>query len=92
MYPRKEIIICLGSSCFSRGNKKILPLVQEYLRKYNLEDKVKFRGNHCFDNCKNGPSIRIGNRTYHELTREKMIEILDRELGPMINEINREGK
>ena len=89
MIPRKEITICLGSSCFSRGNKEILPVVQEYLRKYNLEGEVKFRGNHCFDNCRNGPSIKFGSKVYNELTKEKVIEILDRELGSLIGDVKR---
>ena len=27
---KKEITICLGSSCFSRGNNKNLEIIQEY--------------------------------------------------------------
>ena len=38
-----EMQICLGSSCFSRGNKDVAVFIKEYLKKHHLEDKVVFR-------------------------------------------------
>ena len=62
MSNRIEIVICLGSSCFSRGNKQMLKAIQTYLKENNLCDKVNFHGGHCFGNCADGPSIKVNGK------------------------------
>lgn len=78
---KKEIIICLGSSCFSRGNNKNLEIIQEYIKEKNLEIEINFKGQLCSEQCQNGPVLIIGNNTYNEVTQAKLIEILDKELN-----------
>jgi NADH:ubiquinone oxidoreductase subunit E len=73
----KELIICLGSSCFARGNKKILEAIQAYIKENHLEGMVKFRGNHCFGHCSLGPVIKIGEKLYEQVSLEEIKEILD---------------
>ncbi|MFW5820653.1 MAG: (2Fe-2S) ferredoxin domain-containing protein [Bacteroidota bacterium] len=76
-----EIIICLGSSCFARGNKKTLSRIQQYISDHELEESVKFRGNHCFGKCKDGPVLKINGREYKGVDESGIIEILEKELG-----------
>jgi NADH:ubiquinone oxidoreductase subunit E len=76
-----EIVICLGSSCFARGNKKTLSLIQDYLKNHNLENTVKFRGNHCFGKCQQGPILKINEHEYEGVTEVDIPDILERELG-----------
>ncbi len=57
---RKEIRICMGSSCFSRGNRGTLQLIQQYLKDNQLERDVILKGNHCFGECNSGPVVKIG--------------------------------
>lgn len=59
---KTEIIICLGSSCFARGNKKMVQVIQQFLKQNHLEEKVIFHGAHCFNLCGEGPVIKIGDR------------------------------
>lgn len=73
-----EIVICLGSSCFSRGNKKTVQLIKEYLKNHHLEDKVYFHGNHCYGNCENGPIVKIDDKEYQNITPENIIYLLDK--------------
>ena len=80
---KKEIKICLGSSCFSRGNKMTLRLVQKYLKDHQLERDVILKGNHCFSNCSAGPTMKIGEKVYEQVTSETVLEILDSEFGEM---------
>ncbi len=80
---KKEIKLCLGSSCFSRGNKMTLQVVQKYLKDHQLERDVILKGNHCFSNCSAGPSMKIGEKVYENVTSEKVLEILEAELGEM---------
>ena len=77
MPERIEVVVCLGSSCFSRGNRKVVTAIQDYLKKYDLEDKVYFHGNHCFSNCSYGPVLKVGEIIYKDVDTLKVIDILD---------------
>jgi len=78
---RKEIKICMGSSCFSRGNRQTLQLIQKYLKDHQLERDVILKGNHCFGNCSAGPVVTIGTKVYEQVNQEGILEILDQEFG-----------
>jgi len=80
---KKEIKICLGSSCFSRGNRKTLQVIQLYLKDHQLEKDVMLKGNHCFNNCSKGPVMQIGGKLYEQLSSENILEILESEFGEM---------
>ena len=76
----KEVVICLGSSCFARGNKQMVQIVKRFLDENNLAGKVVFRGKHCFGNCENGPSIMIDQKRYEHIDAESIVTILQNEL------------
>ena len=80
---RKEIKICMGSSCFSRGNKQSLQVIQKYLKDHQLERDVILKGNHCFSDCSSGPVMKIGNKLYEHVSSENVLEILEKEFGEM---------
>jgi NADH:ubiquinone oxidoreductase subunit E len=78
----KVIHICLGSSCFSRGNKDVVAYIKEYLKKNHLEDKVVFKGARCMGNCSRGPNMKIGEDIRIEgITLTGIEEILDKHLS-----------
>jgi len=77
---RIEITICLGSSCFARGNQTIVHLVKDHLRKNSLEDRIFLRGAHCFNACKNGPSIKINDEYVHGVTKDNVIQLITKSL------------
>ncbi len=79
----KEIKICMGSSCFSRGNKQTLQVIQKYLKDHQLEREVILKGNHCFSDCNEGPVLKIGQKVYEEVSDENVLEILENEFGEM---------
>jgi len=73
--------ICLGSSCFSRGNKEVVNFVRDYLKRNHLDDKVVFRGARCMGHCSNGPNLRINDIITEGVTLAKIEEILEKELA-----------
>jgi NADH:ubiquinone oxidoreductase subunit E len=81
MNKRFEMQICLGSSCFSRGNKEVVHFIKEYLRKNHLEDKVVFKGARCLDHCSNGPNLVINGKIIEGVSLSMAEKILDEELG-----------
>lgn len=75
--PSVEIIICMGSSCFSRGNKKVLQQIKEFLSERKLEQQVVFRGAHCFGNCEDGPVMKINGKLIQKVDPENVSSILE---------------
>lgn len=73
-----EIAICMGSSCFSRGNSKNLALIQDYLRTNKVEAAINLVGHLCQDECKEGPNLAIGGHTYHRVDSAALATILQR--------------
>jgi NADH:ubiquinone oxidoreductase subunit E len=71
-----EIVICLGSSCFARGNAQNLAIIEEFLESHELKASVRFSGKLCQDECKAGPNLAIAGKACHEVTEAKLREIL----------------
>lgn len=84
MAQRIEMQICLGSSCFSRGNKEVVNFIREYLRKNHLDDRVIFKGARCMGLCSNGPNLNINGVTIEGVTISKIEGILEKELSRLI--------
>jgi len=74
---KKEIIICLGSSCFARGNKELVRLINDYLRQRNLLNEVRFHGERCFGHCSKGPVLKIDEQINEKVDEEKVFLLLD---------------
>lgn len=67
----------MGSSCFSRGNKKTLQLIQQYLKERGIQDRVVFRGSHCLGQCDKGPVLKIDQKEYLHLSPARLTGLLD---------------
>lgn len=76
-----EITICLGSSCFSRGNKKTLHVIKDYLEKHQLDAKVHFHGTHCYGDCDKGPVMKVNDYLYEQVDERKALAILEEYFG-----------
>jgi len=72
-----EITLCMGSSCFSRGNKKTLHFIQDYLRETGRLNQVTFKGSHCFGHCEHGPMLKINETQFNHVTENNVVNILD---------------
>ena len=65
---------------FSRGNKKSVGIIREYLAKHELEGELVFRGAHCFNQCEHGPLVRIGEKEFRGIGPDEIERVLDKEL------------
>jgi len=68
--------ICLGSSCFSRGNRDVVQFIKEYLKKNHLDDKVVFKGARCLGHCSNGPNLIINGKIIEGVSLDMAEKIL----------------
>jgi NADH:ubiquinone oxidoreductase subunit E len=85
MLKKIQITLCLGSSCFARGNQEIIQIINKYIEKKNIGDKVEFKGDHCFSNCSDGPNMFVGTILYQQVDKQNLHEILDKALADIIS-------
>ena len=76
---KKEITLCMGSSCFARGNNRTLCLVKSFLENNGLEAEVFLKGSRCGGACSRGPVMQVDDRVFTGLTPEEAVEILKAE-------------
>jgi NADH:ubiquinone oxidoreductase subunit E len=81
MKEKIQVIICLGSSCYSRGNAKTLEVIKDYLHKNNLEDQIDFRGKLCSNNCNHGPVLFIDDKKFLDIKDSEILKLLKKELN-----------
>ncbi|MBP7212538.1 (2Fe-2S) ferredoxin domain-containing protein [bacterium] len=72
-----KILVCMGSSCFARGNDKNLEFIKEYSAKKGLASKIELVGSRCENKCIDGPNILINGIECKEATKDKIKVILD---------------
>ncbi|MFP4622423.1 MAG: NAD(P)H-dependent oxidoreductase subunit E [Bacteroidales bacterium] len=74
---RKELIICLGSACFSRGNRDAVNTIKNYIKEHQLEDKIYFRGCHCMNKCQDGPNLKFEDKIFSGVNSGRLLYVLD---------------
>jgi len=79
--PAIEVVVCMGSACFSRGNLRTLEVVQRHLAEHGLERQVKVTGTLCQDRCRQGPNVTIQGECHCGKDPEALLEILEERLG-----------
>jgi NADH:ubiquinone oxidoreductase subunit E len=77
----KTITVCMGSSCFSRGNSVNAEIARHFIETHNLGATVEIRGCLCEGECKNGPNIRIDGKLFSRVTPEALTDLLTHEFG-----------
>jgi len=73
-----EIVVCMGSSCFARGNRRNLEVIQEVIRRRNLAARVVLRGCLCEGACREGPHIRIAGQRFDNIDPLAANDLMER--------------
>lgn len=69
--------LCLGSSCFARGNSQALSMLEAYIKEHHLEDKVRLVGHLCDNACSIGPNVTIDGVQYHGVKADVMEDLIE---------------
>ena len=73
---KHNIKVCMGSSCFARGNLDNLNFLESYIKENNLEADIELTGALCQEKCSSGPNIYIDEILYSEKKKEKLEKLL----------------
>ena len=72
-----EVELCMGSSCFARGNAKALDCLDSYIASRDLSDRVRLSGHLCLGTCSEGPNMRIGGTLHTQVHPGTVIALLE---------------
>ena len=74
-----KMVICIGSSCFARGNAENVKITEEFLARRGLSDEVDIdlSGGLCTGNCADGPIVIVNDKVYRHVERGVMQDILN---------------
>ena len=78
MSEKINITVCMGSSCFARGNAENLEFIENYVKENNLQAQIDISGSRCEAKCAKGPNVIIDGIEYNNVNSEKLKEILNR--------------
>lgn len=80
---KPQIVICLGSSCFARGNAANVEVLEKYLQEHDLHDgvDVEMSGGLCEGNCAAGPNVLFNGKLYEHVDAGVMLDLLEKNLG-----------
>ena len=71
------IKVCLGSSCYIRGNDKTLEFLENYIKTHKKDIQIELLGCRCSNLCLDGPNIFVDDKKYSHPTQEELIHILE---------------
>ena len=71
------ITVCMGSSCYARGNAANLEFIENYIKDNGLEAVIDLAGARCEGKCVSGPNVIINGIEYTDVDEDKLKEILD---------------
>ena len=81
---RPSITLCMGSSCFARGNEKNLALCEKFLDARGLQDEVDLVLGACLckGRCSEGPVVVIDGKAHTSVDEGVMSDLLENLFPP----------
>ena len=71
-----NITVCMGSSCFARGNQQNLAYIEAFIKAHDIEADIDLAGARCEGKCALGPNVIINGVEYNSVNEEMLEEIL----------------
>ncbi len=62
-----NVTICMGSSCFSRGNSRNIEVLRRCVEEAGGSAVIETRGHLCENMCKSGPNLIIDGTVYQNV-------------------------
>jgi NADH:ubiquinone oxidoreductase subunit E len=75
------ITVCMGSSCFGKGNSSNAEYIISFIKDHNLQDSIEVLGCLCCNACAQGPNIKINDKPISGISEQTVTDIIVKELG-----------
>jgi NADH:ubiquinone oxidoreductase subunit E len=79
--PLLAIELCMGSSCFCRGNRTLAAELKNAIVRRGWTDLVEIKGCLCRDACSTGPHVRINGVSTNVRTAAVLESRIDEQLS-----------
>jgi NADH:ubiquinone oxidoreductase subunit E len=77
----KEVVVCMGSSCFPRGNNHALEMLMTQIKEAHLSDRIQVSGTLCQNRCKQGPNVTIDGECFCGMDSHALSHLVDQWVG-----------
>lgn len=54
-----DVMVCIGSSCYLKGSKDIISILQKLIEHNGLNEKVNLAGSFCMGHCMEGVCVKV---------------------------------
>jgi NADH:ubiquinone oxidoreductase subunit E len=78
----KNIVICMGSSCFSRGNNRNIEVIQDLFAGRPTPAALQLTGHLCEGKCRVGPNLQIDGIAYQGVDPVTLAGLVQQHLNP----------
>lgn len=66
----------MGSSCYSRGNSETVTILEDFIKRENLKERVELEGKLCMKACSKGPTVIIDDKRYEGIHPHCITDLL----------------
>ena len=77
-----SLYVCLGSACHQLQGYRLLPLLEELIRKHGLAGRLQLKGAFCLETCQQGRSLKFRDRIFTGLTEATIGHVFEQEILP----------
>ena len=77
-----SLYLCFGSACHQNQGYRLLPLLEDLIKRHQLEGRVQLKGAFCLENCQRGRALKFGDRVFTNLDEHTLGEFFEREILP----------
>jgi len=81
MADMDKITVCMGSSCFGKGNQATAEAVMQFIQEHKLEEEIEVSGCLCSGHCASGPNILINDKLISDVSQQSIGAVIAQELG-----------
>ena len=81
MAGKIKVEMCMGSSCFAKGNNLLLETLEDLIEVRGWRERVELSGLRCEERCQDGPNIRVDGQLYTGVDEGALLDILETKMG-----------
>lgn len=74
-----KVTVCIGSSCYIKGSRRVVEELQYLISKNALKEKVELGGTFCMGKCQEGVCVTVDDNFY-SVSPETVKDFFEKEI------------
>lgn len=75
-----DVSLCMGSSCFARGNNRLLESLEQAIELNGWQERISLVGARCDNRCGDGPNVTVDGKLYQGLDVGAFMDLIQRKM------------